>query len=531
MRSTIVCASIIVLCASVFAQAPFPLTPGLGDLHHAVTTKNDEAQRYFDQGLRYVYAFNHDAAVQSFKRATELDPDLALGYWGMALALGPNINMDVDPQREKQAYDLAKIAAAHNKHASPKERDMIDVLAKRYSEDPGADLKKLSADYAAGMRELHAKYPEDPDIGVLFAESLMDLHPWKLWTHSGEPANDDTLEIVKVLESVLAAHPGHMGANHYYIHAVEGSPSPQRALPSARRLTSLAPAAGHLVHMPAHIYQRTGNYAGAAEANAAGARADRDFVKAHGEGMYSMMYYNHNLDFGAASYAMDGRFTKAKQFADEVSANASKLVREMPPIEPFTLGSLKVLLRFGKWRKVLEAPDTDAGPYAKSFRHFARGVALARLGNAAGARSEQKELDAAKTGLTDETGFLQNSGKALATVMEPLLQGQIAEAEGNRDAAIAAYRRAVEAEDGLYYDEPADWFYPTRETLGGALLRNGNFADAEKVFREDIARNPNNPRSLFGLAEALKKQKKPSAKTVAAFRKVWRGQPLHAGDL
>ena len=513
------------------AAAPFPLTPGLGHLHRAVTTKNDEAQRYFDQGLRYVYAFNHDAAVQSFQHATQLDPDLALGYWGAALALGPNINMDVDPAREKQAYDLAQTALAHAQHASPKERDMINVLVKRYSNDPGADLKKLAADYAAGMRELHAKDPDDPDIGALFAESLMDLHPWKLWTHSGEPANDDTLEIVKVLESVLATHPQHMGANHYYIHAVEGSPHPQRALQSARRLKSLAPAAGHLVHMPAHIYQRTGDYAAAAEANAAGARADRVFVKAHGEGMYSMMYYNHNLDFGAASYAMDGRFAKAKQFADEVSANASKMVKEMPPIEPFTLGSLKVLLRFGKWRDVLEAPDQGAGPYAKTFRHFARGVAFARLGNAAGARSEQKQLDAAKTGLTDETGFLQNSGKALATVMEPLLQGQIAEAEGNRDAAIAVYRRAVEAEDGLDYDEPADWFYPTRETLAGALLRNGNFADAEKVFRDDLARNPNNPRSLFGLAEALKKQKKPSAKTAAAFRKVWLGEPLRAGDL
>jgi tetratricopeptide (TPR) repeat protein len=530
MRSTIFCASIFVLCSSVFAQAPFPLTPGLGHLHRVVTTKNAEAQRYFDQGLRYVYAFNHDAAVQSFKRATELDPDLAIGYWGMALALGPNINMDVDPEREKQAYDLAQTALAHAPHASPKERDMIDVLVKRYWKDPGADLKKLGAGYAAGMRELHAKYPDDPDIGALFAESLMDLHPWKFWTHDGKPT-EDTLEIVSVLESVLKSHPKHMGANHYYIHAVEGSPSPQRALPSARRLTTLAPAAGHLVHMPAHVYQRTGNYAAAAEANAAGARADRVFVKAHGEGMYSMMYYNHNLDFGAASYAMDGRFAKAKQFADEVSANASKMVREMPPIEPFTLGSLKVLLRFGKWRNVLEAPDTNAGPYAKTFQHFARGVAFARLGNAAGARSEQKELGAAKTGLTDDTGFLQNSGKALATVMEPLLQGQIAEAEGNRDAAIAAYRRAVDAEDGLYYDEPADWFYPTRETLGGALLRNGNFADAEKVFRDDLARNPNNPRSLFGLAEALKKQKKPSAKTTAAFNKAWRGEPLRAADL
>jgi len=538
MKSSFAFAAIIVLSTSVLAQehsmpapAAVPLESGLGDLHFAVTTKNADAQRYFDQGMRYVYAFNHEAAVASFKRAVELDPDLALGYWGQALALGPNINMDVDPQREAQAYDLEKSALAHLATASPKERDFINVLAKRYSNEPGVDLKKLAVDYSNGMRGLHAKYPDDPDIGALFAESLMDLHPWHFWSHDGKPQKG-TQEIVSVLESVLKAHPDHMGANHYYIHAIEGSAHPERALASAKRLTTLAPSAGHLVHMPAHIYERTGNYEGAADANAAGARADRDFMKVHGaDNVYSMMYYNHNLDFGATSYAMAGQFEKAKEFADEESANAAKIVKDMPPIDPFTTASLKVLLRFGKWNDILEVPDRAVGPYSSAFRHFARGVAFARLGKLDEARTEQKELDAARPSLTDETGFMQNSPKTLVSIASMLLEGQIDEAAGNRAGAVAAYRRAVAAEDELSYDEPADWFYPTRETLGAALLRRKDYAGAENVFRADLDRNPNNPRSLFGLAKALKAQKKPSVKAEMAFKKNWRGGTLRVGDL
>jgi tetratricopeptide (TPR) repeat protein len=512
---------------AIVAALAAVLESGLGAAHLAVTTGNAEAQKFFDQGLRYVYAFNHEAAVESFKHATELDPDLAMGYWGAALALGPNINLDVDPDREKQAYELAQSASAHAQHAAQKERDLIEVLARRYSNDPSADLKKLSQSYSDGMRELHAKYPDDADIATLYAESLMDLHPWRFWTHDGKPT-EGTEEIVGVLQSVLKKHPNHVGANHYYIHAVEASSHPERALASAKRLTTLAPAAGHLVHMPAHIYQRTGNFTGAAAANTAGVKADRAFVKVHGpEGMYPMMYYSHNLDFGAASYAMAGQFAQAKEYADEMTANAATMAKEMPPVEPFTSNALKVLLRFGKWTDVLRAPDQSGGPISGAFRHFARATAFARLGDAAGARSEQRAFEADRAKLGDDTGFLQNSGKALAAVMAPLIEGRIAEADGDRVAAIAAYRRAVEAEDALNYNEPADWFYPTRETLGAALLRTRDFAGAETVFRDDLSRNPKNPRSLYGLSEALKGQKKPAQKTVAAFKRAWLGG---AGD-
>lgn len=513
----------IVLSSSLLAQQPLPLDPGLGTLHYAVSTQNAEAQKYFDQGLRYVYAFNHEAAVASFKHAAELDSDLAIAYWGEALALGPNINMDVDPDREKQAYDLAQAALAHQEHASAKERDLINTLARRYTNDPKADLHKLSADYSAGMRDLHAKYPGDPDIATLYAESMMDLHPWRFWSHDGTP-NEGTEEIVRVLESVLKTHPDHVGANHYYIHAVEASPHPERALSSAQRLKTLAPAAGHLVHMPAHIYQRTGNYSGAGAANLAGANADREFMKVHGnENMYSAMYYNHNLDFGATSYSMAGDFANAKKFADEITANTLQMAKQMPPVEAFTSDSMKVLARFGRWREILAAPDQSAGPLSSAFRHYARGVAFAKLGNVEGAKSEQKDLDMVRATLGDDPGFLQNPPKSIAAITAALLEGSIAEAEGKTEAAIAAYRRAVEAEDALNYNEPADWFYPTRETLGAALLRSGDYAGAEKVFREDLARNAKNPRSLYGLAQALKAQKKPSAKTLAAFKRAWRG--------
>lgn len=515
----------IALAFFLAATPPVVIEKGLGDAHWPVTTKSAEAQQFFDQGLRYVYAFNHESAVASFSHAAELDPNLAIAYWGAALALGPNINMDVDPDREKQAYELAQKAKAHAQHASAKERDLIDVLTRRYSIDPKADLKQLSHDYSAGMRKLHAKYPDDAHIATLFAESLMDLHPWRYWTRDGKPT-EGTEEIVRVLESVLKAHPNHMGANHYYIHAVEASARPDRALDSAKRLTTLAPSAGHLVHMPAHIYQRTGNYDGAAAANVAGAQADREYIKKYGaEGMYPTMYYSHNLDFGAASYAMAGDFAKAKELADEMTANAVKMAEHMPPIDPFTSASMKVLLRFGKWDDVLRAPDAKTGPISTAFHHFARATAFAKLGNVTGARAEQRAFTEAGAKLTDDTGFLQNSGKALGAVMAALIEGRIAEAQGKPAQAVAAYRRAVEAEHQLNYNEPADWFYPARETLGAALLRNHQYAAAEKVFREDLQRNPNNPRSLYGLAEALKGQKKPAASAETAFKAAWRGGP------
>jgi tetratricopeptide (TPR) repeat protein len=512
------------------AAAPAPavaMDSGLSDLHWAVTTSNADAQRFFDQGMRYTYAFNHDMAIQSFRHATELDPSLAMGYWGIALALGPNINLDVDPDREKQAYDAVQSALGHLPAASAKERDLVNALAKRYTNDPAADLHALAEIYSHAMGEVAARYPDDPDVATLYAESLMDLRPWKFWSHDGKPA-EGTEEIVRVLESVLARHPNHLGANHYYIHAIEASSHPERAIASAHRLQTLAPAAGHLVHMPAHILQRTGDYAGAAQANENGARADREFMKQHGaEGIYPLMYYNHNLQFGAAAYAMEGNLAAARTMAEEMANNAAPIAKEMPMIESVVATPILMQLRFGRWTDVIATPLHDgAGPLGTTLWHFARGVAFARLGNVLGAQSEQKELEAARAAVPDDPAMFQNSQKKIADIAARVLNARIEEAGGNTAAAIADYDAAVALEDALNYDEPADWFYPVRETLGAALLRDGRYADAAHVFEADLQHNPHNPRSLWGLAAARRGANKDAAQTTAEYRRRWKGAPL-----
>jgi tetratricopeptide (TPR) repeat protein len=520
---------ILALALPLAAQKPVTLDPGLGTLHWRVSTKNARAQAFFDQGMRYLYAFNHEQAVRSFTEATRLDPDLALGYWGAALALGPNINLDVDPDREKQAYERVHDAQQHLTHASAKERDLVFALANRYSIAPGADLKQLSVDYSKAMAALEKKYPADDDIAVLYAESLMDLRPWKFWSHDGKPA-EGTEEIVRVLESVLARNPKHVGANHYYIHAVEASSHPEQATRAARFLETAAPAAGHLVHMPAHVEQRTGNYLGAAEANARGAAADRKYIAANGaDGIYPMMYYNHNLQFGALSYAMVGKYDEALAMADEIAKNAAPMVKEMPMLEVALAYPAQIRMRFGRWRDILKlAPPDDTLPLSATLGHLSRGAAFASIGNVAGAESELRALDAARAKLGDDPGVLQNPPKPLGELASLVLAGRIAAARGNADEAVNTLTKAVTLEDALNYDEPPDWWLPVRETLGVTLLRAGRAREAEAIFREDLLHQPKNPRSLWGVAEVLKAQKKQDATERAAYRAGWKGAPLTA---
>src|SRR6184192_517469 len=306
------------------------LLPGLGEVHHPVATKNSQAQQFFDQGLKLVFGFNHDEARKSFQRAAELDPKLAMAWWGVSLTLGPNYNLPVDPEREKAGYDAAQRAVALKPNASESERAYIDAVAVRYSNDPRADLHQLDVTYKDAMSKLAARYPDDLDAVTLYAESAMNLNPWHLWTADGKPA-EGTEEIVRVLESVLKRDPNHLGANHYYIHAVEASPHPERALPSAERLPKLVPNAGHLVHMPAHVYMRTGDYKASARANAEAARVDEAYIKANDvRGVYPIMYYNHNLDFLAAAASMAGRYREAKRASEQAAANAAPAVKDMP---------------------------------------------------------------------------------------------------------------------------------------------------------------------------------------------------------
>ena len=488
------------------------LIPGLGQHHHTISTKNPEAQRFFDQGLTLVFGFNHEEAARSFRRASELDPQSAMAFWGVALALGPCINLDVDAPHEKAAYEAVQKALLLAPGATERERAYVQALAERYSSDPKVDLRKLDAQYANAMRELHQHYPDDLDAATLFAESLMDLHPWKQWTLDGRPT-EGTEEIIAVLESVLRRDPNHLGANHYYIHATESSSHPEWALASAKRLETLAPGAGHLVHMPAHTYMRVGDYAAAARSNALAADADRAYFRESNTSgsMYDMMYYCHNLHFLAASYSMAGDFAHAKQAADEVAAHAAPMLQEMPMAETYVPYPIFMLVRFHRWDDVLtlSAPN-PAMAMTNAFWHFARGSAFAAKGQIANAEAERQTLATVRkeTPADVEFSFYFNKAQSFLDLAEKILDARITAAKGDHAQAISYWEKAVEVQDKLYYGEPPEWFYPVRESLGAALLLNGQADRAEAVFRADLEQYPRNPRSLFGLLKSLEAQNK-----------------------
>jgi tetratricopeptide (TPR) repeat protein len=505
-------------------EKPVELLSGLGSLHHPTSTTNPEAQRFFDQGFRMIYGFNHEEAVRSFKRAAELDPQMAMAWWGVAYALGPNINHDVDPDREKSAYDAEQKALALASSAPANERAYIQALARRYSNDPKADLKKLAVDYKNAMSELMKKYPDDLDAATLYAESMMDLHPWQLWSADGKPA-EGTEEIVAVLESVLRRNPNHPGAIHYYIHAVEASPHPERALAYAPKLAGLMPMAGHLVHMPAHIYERVGDYQAAAKSNTEAAAADEAYFKTTGmQGFYSM-YYAHNLDFLAVAHSMQGRYRDAIDASDKLVSLAKPLVQPMPMVEPFMAKSILMWERFHKWDEIMKQPEPDASlPSTLAVWHFARAMAFVARGDVGNAESEHKAfLDTAKSVPADSMSSLNPTSKVL-TIAADVLAARIAEAKHDNQTALELFNKGIKEEDSLAYDEPPQWFHPVRESLGGFMLRSGNYADAEKVFRADLERNKHSGRSLFGLMESLKAQKKNDAAATAQreFESAWK---------
>ena len=493
-------------------QKPVTLMAGLGGLHHPVSTSNPEAQQFFNQGLRLVYAFNHEEAARSFRRAAELDPKLAMAWWGVALAVGPNYNLPVDPEHEKIAVEAIDKALGLAAPAPTIEKDYIDAMAKRYTHDAKPDYHQLDVSYSRAMRELSRKYPDDLDAATLYADSLMNLRPWKLWNSDGTPA-EGTDEIVAALESVLRRDPNHIGAMHLYIHAVEASPHPERALPYADRIAGLAPAAGHLVHMPAHIYERTGNYDGAREHNAAAAKADEDYAAASGaQGLYMMMYYSHNLHFGAVAASMQGRCTDAQRSADHLAQNLRPALKEMPMVEAFVAVQFAVAVRCQRWDDLtaMNEPGTQT-PILRTFWLYSRGMALAAHGKTDQAEAAEKQISAIEKATSRDDLFMppvENHSWQILHIADTILSARIAAVKGDRTKAIGLLRDAVAAQDQLLYDEPADWYYPVRESLGGMLLQAGDFRDAEQVFRDDLERNPRNPRSLFGLAEALTRQQR-----------------------
>ena len=513
-----IAALIFSLCVGAGAQhagatsqaRPVALMSGIGDLHHPVTTKNPQAQQFFDQGLRLVYAFNHDEAARSFRHAAELDPKLAMAWWGVAEAVGPNYNDPASDERFAQAHEAIQKAADLAAGSSSNEQAYIAAMAKRFPADPKADRRLAAESYHEAMHNLMQQFPDDLDAATLFAESGMDLHPWGLW-HLDGTAEQGTDEVIAALESVLRRDPNHMGAVHYYIHAVEASPNPERALAAANRLASLAPAAGHLVHMPGHVYIRTGDYEAAVSTNEKAAKDDEMYIQASGaQGIYPLMYYSHNLHFIASCASTEGKYQEAKQAADRLASHVGPHVKEVPPLEAFMTIPMAVDVRFHRWADIIALPQPPAErAVTTNYWHFARGMALAATGKVADAEAEYNTLARIRDATPADAVFsmpFNNKTRDVLGIAVNVLGAKIAMAKKDDKTAIAMLHEAVGLQDKLNYGEPPDWFFPVRETLGGALLASGNAPEAEKVFREDLDRNPRNPRSLFGLREALKAQ-------------------------
>ena len=508
--------------------APPILFDDLGTHHHPVTTRSTEAQRWFDQGLRLVWGFNHDEATRAFQEAVRLDSGCAMAWWGIALAAGPNYNDPGNRDRDRRAYEALQEALRLRPQVSTPERAYIDALAQRYTKEPPPDRKALDVAYADAMREVARRYPDDLDAATLFAESLMDLRPWDLWTTDGRP-QPGTEEIVATLESVLARDPRHPGANHYYIHAVEASPHPERGLAAADRLRDLVPGAGHLVHMPSHIYMRTGRYAEAADANTRAVAVDEHYIAvAKPDGIYLMMYYPHNIDFLWSAASMEGRSAetiRAARHLEAVVGAHPEMLRQMPDIEGLAVTARFALARFGRWQEILaEPPPPEDLPFATGMHHYARGLAFARTGRLDAAAAELAALRAVTDTTAADRPLMQvNKQKDVLALASALLAGELAAARGRTDEAVRELREAVRRQDELRYMEPPPWYYPVRQSLGAVLLSAGRVKAAETVYREDLRHNPENGWSLYGLARSLRAQQRnaEAAGVAERFRRAW----------
>lgn len=503
-----------------------PVLDGLGEHRHPITTRVERAQTFFDQGLKLTYGFNHQEALRAFKEAARLDPDCAMAYWGWALVLGPNINL---PMREKvvpQTWEALQLALARRDKASSKERDYIDALARRYVADPAADRAPLDAAYAQAMRELHHKYPDDLDAATLFAAALMELSPWNYWTRDGRP-RENTDEILATLETVLARDPQHEGALHYYIHAVEAV-DPRRGEKAADALRDLAPQAGHLLHMPSHLWIQLGRYAESYAANVAAAQADESYiVQCHAQGIYPLNYFPHNVHFMAWAAMFEGRSGEALAAARKIAGHVpSDLAgNDWALYETFLASPLFVLARFAKWDEILaeQKPPADRR-YHTGIWHYARGLAYAYGGKLEKARGELREVERiAEEASSAEVAVGYANASRLLAIAQEVLAGEIASRERRHADALGHLDRAVRLEDALTYNEPTDWYYAVRHTLGAALLDAGRAEEAEVVYWQDLRRYPENGWSLLGLAQSLNAQgkKEEAADAERRFKAAW----------
>jgi tetratricopeptide (TPR) repeat protein len=521
--------SMLALAGCNVLAAKEPLYDGLGSHSRKITTDTAEAQRYFDQGLGFLHGFNHRAAIRAFQQAAELDPECAMAHWGVALACGPHINaMAVPPREAELAWKELGLAQKNAGNASPVERALIDALAKRYANPQPEDRSGLDRGYADAMREVWKKYPKDAEVGALFAEAMMNLRPWDQWTADGKP-QPGTDEIIATLDAVLELNPNHPLANHLYIHAVEASPNPERAMAAADRLRALQPGLAHNVHMPSHIDIRTGQWLKAVDTNEKAVEADKRHRKVFGPAKgFLNVYIAHNRAMLAYAAMMTGQ-------RDLAMKHIRALVAEMPAdflkenaltAEAHVAMPLEVMVRFGMWDEILAEPEkyTDSMWFTRAFHHAARAIAYAAKGDTANARKAQSVfLERAKL-LPKEDFLSNNSCEALLAIAMPMVEGEILIAEGKIDSGIEQLRAAIQKEDALKYDEPPGWMIPVRHSLGAVLMKQQRFAEAEQVYRDDLARLPENGWSLLGLAESLRKQKKNAdevTQTQAKFRKIW----------
>lgn len=482
---------------------------GFDGYRRTVTTASAEAQAWFDQGIQLLYGYNHDEAIRSFERAAAIDPGCAMAWWGIAYANGLHINRPMmGPEQSKRAYDAAQKGLAALDNETPVEQAFVRAVAERYAWPAPDDRRPLDEKYAAAMEKAWFAFPDDPDMNALFAESLMDLQPWDLWTHEGAPKGR-TLEVVAVLERAMRLAPQHPGLNHFYIHAIEASPWPERGTQAAERLATIVPGSGHLVHMPSHIFVRTGRYAESSDLNARAIAADeRYFALAPPPDFYSL-YFVHNLHMLAFSAMMEGRYQVAIDTARKLEQRipAGFLHDYVKMADGFMPTALNVMVRFGKWDQILAEPEPPAWRLlSRCERHFARSVAFSAKGQTDEARQEIGKLDAVAAELTDDWFVHNNSAKTVVGLSRKMAEGELAFREGRRDEAFKTLREAVKIEETLKYDEPPGWMQPVRHALGALLLADGKAAEAEQVYREDLVRHPNNGWSLLGLRQSLAAQ-------------------------
>lgn len=479
--------------------------PPINEIYHPVSTQNPEAQKSFDKGLTYIYAFNHDFAYREFANAARLDPNLAMAYWGMALALGQNINEDVSSENEVKCYDNSRKALQLASNATPPEQAYIKALAVRYTNNPSANLIPLRFKYKDAMKKLADAYPEDLDASTLYAESILDLDPWKYWTFDGKP-KAGTMDVIKVLASVLRRNPSHIGANHYNIHAWEASPTPEQALPSAYRLTTLLPA-GHLLHMPCHIFILTGNYEEAIQTNTKAIAEDKKYIQQYGmDGDYPLHYLSHNLNILARTYMLAEQYDDALKAALELNKFIEPYMQAMPHLSMHLISIMEINLYFHRYQELLAYTPKTTTPSVLAYWHFSRALAYLKLGDLDSAQKEKILMQTSMQAITESEEIAKNPAKNALILAALVLNANFAQANKQESIYLNSLENAVDMEEKMNYDDPPAWYVSMRLQLGQALLEQKRYAEAENVFRKGLSHYQRNGRLLFGLYLSLKEQ-------------------------